>query len=80
MGPAEAAGTGPTAHTEPIESSGFCIHFKLPHYVTFSSGMDNMRKVINVLYGAAAAGKDADDREVEAEESKTSEVVTKDTM
>lgn len=22
-------------HTEEVESSGFCIHFKLPHYVTF---------------------------------------------
>ncbi len=32
-------------HTEPIESSGFCIHFKLPHYVTFGSSMDNLRKV-----------------------------------
>lgn len=38
-------------HTEPVESSGFCIHFKLPHYVTFSSSMDNMRKVIATFYG-----------------------------
>jgi alpha-D-ribose 1-methylphosphonate 5-triphosphate synthase subunit PhnI len=38
-------------HTEPIESSGFCIHFKLPHYVTFSSSMDNMRKILSVMYG-----------------------------
>ena len=30
-------------HTEPVEASGFCIHFKLPHYVTFASGMDAMR-------------------------------------
>ncbi|MCA9886812.1 MAG: carbon-phosphorus lyase complex subunit PhnI [Anaerolineae bacterium] len=67
-------------HTEPIESSGFCIHFKLPHYVTFSSSMDNMRKVITVLYGAEAAGKDADEREEDAEKTATSEIVTKDTM
>jgi alpha-D-ribose 1-methylphosphonate 5-triphosphate synthase subunit PhnI len=38
-------------HTEPIESSGFCIHFKLPHYVTFSSSTDNVRSVIRKLYG-----------------------------
>ena len=30
-------------HTEPVESSGFCIHFKLPHYVTFQSSLDNLR-------------------------------------
>lgn len=32
-------------HTEAVEGSGFCIHFKLPHYVTFSSSMDNLRNV-----------------------------------
>jgi len=32
-------------HTEAVEGSGFCIHFKLPHYVTFSSSMDNIRNV-----------------------------------
>jgi len=32
-------------HTEAVEASGFCIHFKLPHYVTFSSSMDNVRNV-----------------------------------
>lgn len=56
-------------HTEPIESSGFCIHFKLPHYVTFSSGTDSMRKVLSVLYGAEAAGKDDS-----ADEYKTNEL------
>lgn len=30
-------------HTEAVESSGFCIHFKLPHYVTFQSSLDAMR-------------------------------------
>lgn len=30
-------------HTEAVEASGFCIHFKLPHYVTFTSSMDNIR-------------------------------------
>lgn len=32
-------------HTEPVEASGFCIHYKLPHYVTFNSGLDNIRRV-----------------------------------
>jgi len=32
-------------HTEAVESSGFCIHFKLPHYVTFSSEVDAIRNV-----------------------------------
>ena len=32
-------------HTEPVESSGFCIHFKLPHYVTFQSSLDAHRRV-----------------------------------
>ncbi|MBC8171116.1 MAG: carbon-phosphorus lyase complex subunit PhnI [Anaerolineae bacterium] len=39
-------------HTEPVESSGFCIHFKLPHYVTFASSMDSVRKVISTFYGS----------------------------
>lgn len=39
-------------HTEPVESSGFCIHFKLPHYVTFASSMDAVRAV-QALYGGA---------------------------
>ncbi|MDO5527944.1 MAG: carbon-phosphorus lyase complex subunit PhnI [Paracoccus sp. (in: a-proteobacteria)] len=37
-------------HTEPVEASGFCIHFKLPHYVTFQSSLDNLR-------GAAREGE-----------------------
>ena len=32
------------SHTEPVEASGFCIHYKLPHYVTFSSDLDRVRK------------------------------------
>jgi alpha-D-ribose 1-methylphosphonate 5-triphosphate synthase subunit PhnI len=31
-------------HTEAVEASGFCIHFKLPHYVTFQSSLDAVRK------------------------------------
>jgi len=37
------------SHTEAVESSGFCIHYKLPHYVTFSSDLDSVR-------GAKAGG------------------------
>lgn len=33
-------------HTEGIEAMGFTNHLKLPHYVTFMSGLDNLRKVI----------------------------------
>lgn len=40
-------------HTEPVEASGFCIHFKLPHYVTFQSSLDAIR-------GAAAFGANAE--------------------
>jgi alpha-D-ribose 1-methylphosphonate 5-triphosphate synthase subunit PhnI len=32
-------------HTEPVEGSGFCIHFKLPHHVTFQSSLEAMRDV-----------------------------------
>ncbi len=42
-------------HTEAVEASGFCIHFKLPHYVTFASNLDALRGVMAQMYG----GKDA---------------------
>ncbi|BCX03800.1 MAG: phosphonate metabolism PhnI protein [Candidatus Roseilinea sp.] len=32
-------------HTDPVESSGFCIHYKLPHYVTFGSELDVVRSM-----------------------------------
>lgn len=32
-------------HTEIVESSGFCLHYKLPHYVTFASELDRLRAV-----------------------------------
>jgi alpha-D-ribose 1-methylphosphonate 5-triphosphate synthase subunit PhnI len=31
-------------HTEGVESYGFTNHLKLPHYVTFQSGLDNLRE------------------------------------
>jgi alpha-D-ribose 1-methylphosphonate 5-triphosphate synthase subunit PhnI len=31
-------------HVDGVESTGFCNHFKLPHYVTFQSELDRLRK------------------------------------
>jgi alpha-D-ribose 1-methylphosphonate 5-triphosphate synthase subunit PhnI len=31
-------------HVDGIESMGFCNHYKLPHYVTFQSALDRLRK------------------------------------
>lgn len=31
-------------HTDGIEASGFCAHFKLPHYITFQSELNILRK------------------------------------
>ncbi|NLI30628.1 MAG: carbon-phosphorus lyase complex subunit PhnI, partial [Nitrospiraceae bacterium] len=31
-------------HTDGIEAMGFCNHYKLPHYVTFQSDLDRIRK------------------------------------
>jgi alpha-D-ribose 1-methylphosphonate 5-triphosphate synthase subunit PhnI len=46
-------------HTEPVEASGFCIHFKLPHYVTFASSMDSVRKVIDTFYSSPKVAEEA---------------------
>jgi alpha-D-ribose 1-methylphosphonate 5-triphosphate synthase subunit PhnI len=47
------AGKGPSSdqefvlyHTEGIESMGFTNHLKLPHYVTFQSGLSNLRRAV----------------------------------
>jgi alpha-D-ribose 1-methylphosphonate 5-triphosphate synthase subunit PhnI len=32
-------------HVDGIESLGFCNHYKLPHYVTFQSELDRLRKI-----------------------------------
>jgi alpha-D-ribose 1-methylphosphonate 5-triphosphate synthase subunit PhnI len=42
-------------HTEAVESSGFCIHYKLPHYVTFASAIDALRRATNADEQAAPA-------------------------
>ncbi|MDZ4765890.1 MAG: carbon-phosphorus lyase complex subunit PhnI [Chloroflexota bacterium] len=49
-------------HTEPVEASGFCIHFKLPHYVTFASSLDNLRKVISTFYSSDQDNETSADR------------------
>jgi len=33
-------------HTDGIDAMGFTNHLKLPHYVTFQSGLDNLRRAI----------------------------------
>jgi len=33
------------AHVDPVEASGFALHYKLPHYVTFQSEIDRVRAV-----------------------------------
>jgi alpha-D-ribose 1-methylphosphonate 5-triphosphate synthase subunit PhnI len=35
-------------HVDGIESMGFCNHYKLPHYVTFQSELDRIRKSRNL--------------------------------
>lgn len=32
------------SHVDGVESMGFCIHYKLPHYVTFQSDLDRLRR------------------------------------
>lgn len=62
-------------HTEPVESSGFTIHFKLPHYVTFASNVDTLRRYI-----AAAQSKEeipvAEDEPEAAEHKSVEEIET----
>src|SRR5262249_14553911 len=54
-------------HTEPIESSGFCIHFKLPHYVTFASSLENLRKVIETFYSDGKSNGSGTEQSKESE-------------
>lgn len=54
-------------HTEGIESYGFTNHLKLPHYVTFQSGLNNLRQAVerkekkrgNLGFGASPVGAPA---------------------
>ncbi|MFC0219407.1 carbon-phosphorus lyase complex subunit PhnI [Pseudochelatococcus lubricantis] len=49
-------------HTEAVESSGFCVHFKLPHYVTFQSHLDALRRVKADRQQAAAIAAEEESR------------------
>jgi alpha-D-ribose 1-methylphosphonate 5-triphosphate synthase subunit PhnI len=41
-------------HTECVEAYGFTNHLKLPHYVTFQSGLSNVREVVQASQKSAA--------------------------
>ena len=53
-------------HTEVIESYGFTNHLKLPHYVTFQSGLQNVRDAIGRGDSAAQPIEDEIEQELEA--------------
>jgi alpha-D-ribose 1-methylphosphonate 5-triphosphate synthase subunit PhnI len=55
-------------HTEPVEASGFCIHFKLPHYVTFQSVLDAMRDAKAKAASAEPSPEAAVERQTEPAE------------
>lgn len=40
-------------HVDGIEAMGFCSHYKLPHYVTFQSDLENIRSSAAKLKGGA---------------------------
>jgi alpha-D-ribose 1-methylphosphonate 5-triphosphate synthase subunit PhnI len=46
-------------HTDGIEASGFTAHWKLPHYVTFQSALDRLRRIQEG--GSQKIGEKADD-------------------
>lgn len=52
-------------HTECIEGYGFTNHLKLPHYVTFQSQLDNLRKIVKAgeqpKEAVTPAGQSADE-------------------
>lgn len=50
-------------HTEAVEAAGFCLHYKLPHYVTFQSALEAMRRV---RADTSEAGKTAASAPIEA--------------
>lgn len=49
-------------HIDGVESMGFCVHYKMPHYVTFQSDLDRLRasqaaaKSANVAHQNASVG------------------------
>lgn len=43
-------------HIDGIESSGFCAHFKLPHYITFQSELNSLRRTQEHMANKAEGG------------------------
>lgn len=54
-------------HTEPVEASGFCLHFKMPHYVTFQSSLDALRGARRTTTTAPSEVADLDELDREEE-------------
>jgi len=44
------------SHIDGIDALGFCAHWKLPHYVTFQSDLDRLRKAREEFFGSPKAG------------------------
>lgn len=42
------------SHVDGLESMGFCIHFKMPHYVTFQASLDRLRSTRESVKAAGA--------------------------
>jgi alpha-D-ribose 1-methylphosphonate 5-triphosphate synthase subunit PhnI len=58
------------SHIDPIESSGFASHWKLPHYVTFQADVDRLRAVQrHAETGGPAGGRRGDGAAVAAHEA-----------
>jgi alpha-D-ribose 1-methylphosphonate 5-triphosphate synthase subunit PhnI len=47
-------------HIDGIEASGFVSHWKLPHYVTFQSTLDRLRRSQQLQEGQGDAGSQGD--------------------
>lgn len=47
------------SHSDGIESMGFCNHYKLPHYITFQSDLDRLRKAQKEAGQCAESENDA---------------------
>lgn len=45
-------------HTDGIEASGFCAHFKLPHYITFQSDLNSLRRTQEHMANKAEGRED----------------------
>jgi len=56
-------------HVDSVEASGFTSHLKLPHYVTFQSELDSVRKTRKSSFCAPKVGGAKDDLFLEGEKS-----------